>query len=412
MALQSENTTTSNIVINNNEPTNPLSIVPQIPKGGSAEINININTDKLKKILLTATVNFILFRLQGIIFGGAVRDYFIRKEYPKDIDVYVKSVNNSCESFKNNFGNSMVKVEILDKISYSKRLICKKVSVTLCPFIIFPEMKQLSMPSLSIDLVQQGSDSNMTHDFDINLFSVCLKNPSGYRYPPHVKGEFHIEPLWINKIRTQYFDNPENMMIALDNIKNKHFNHITHYIQYPIPNKVSYNFKTQIFHHIIKVAVRTLKKIEEGWTTDISNCPFLHKNITKRECPICSEIHPYESILPCSHNFCINCLYNHVNGKIKFSMEESSHCVKIQCPTCRYELIDVENHIDVDQNSSNGISVRSRGGRGGRGGRGDRGGRGGRSSRDNRDNRDDININVVYMNMIGDDISDDDDLID
>lgn len=306
-------------------------------------ITFNISTERLKNALFNATVNFILFDLRGTIFGGAVRDYFIRGEDAKDIDVYVKYVDDSIELFKKKFNNSIFNVTLSNMKKYNTYL-TTTVTITINPFLcLFPEMEQLSMPSLSVDLVKI-QNSNIRHDFDVNLFSVSILPQYIDAYTYYQTKSFHTEPLWVNNIEITYRGDPGKMCTAYDNIKKKHFNHILHYIQYPIPNNgQTLDKRIESFLHIIKIASRTVNKINEGWTTDISNCPFLNKNKLHKACPICFDIHQYFMILPCSHNLCVECLYKHVNDKINFKQKTCNN-VKIQCPICRYELIETSSN--------------------------------------------------------------------
>lgn len=319
-------------------------------KPADSEVTMTITTKSLKTMLFNATVNFLLFRLQGTIFGGAVRDHFLSNREVNDIDLYVGSLNRSINRLKDKFGNGMVHVEVSEN-NYGDpsagspvKIRTAKVTVTL--LAMFPEMKQLMMPSLSIDLVEHGSSKSMIHDFDVNMFSISLKRTINYEYPDYVKGEFHPEPLWEGKVRTQYFGDPNTMLVALDNITQKRFSHLKDCLKYPIPNNgESYKKRARMFRHIANVARRTIKKIDEGWTTQISDCPLLHNNTEKRSCSICNEIFQYDLLLPCGHAVCCDCLIGHVDGKVQFGEEESCNQPNIQCPVCRYELIDTDSSV-------------------------------------------------------------------
>lgn len=254
----------------------------------------------------------------AIIYGGCVRDYLLRKEIPKDIDVAHVTVDSFTKKLISalHFSFDIVNEE-MKGMTYG----CKKLTL---------KHKHINLPPIEID-VCKSSIVGSRLDMDVNGF-IFSKNGS---------------------IKFSGDDNLKHFTTVYPNVMNKQFTILRKYTRPAEPRRLINNRKIHslLLIEYFKIFLRCMKMINRGWVTkqnlkDIF-FPFIfvqtekeHSYRSKLLSPSTSSVvlnYPNECIICCCaydiyhvetqcchQKVCVTCSFNHIVSHIN---DETINCM-------------------------------------------------------------------------------------
>lgn len=250
-----------------------------------------------------------IFMYDTKIYGGYVRDYLIRKEIPKDIDVSCANIEYFTNKLKNMLKFSF---DIIDDKMPGVGYGCRKLTLI---------HKHIALPTISMD--------------------ICTNNIIGSRLDLDVNG------LVISKDGSIKFTGDNNLSMfptVYSNIINKQFTLLRKYTRPAEPRRVFSDLKLHslLLIEYFRIFSRCMKMLNRGWTIKQSDVneklietfqPFIFKLskdlIDTPECTICcNNFDMYYVETQCCHqSICVECSLKYVVAHMNKTYIKCPYCI-------------------------------------------------------------------------------------